>query len=860
MSCSVDSLPTLWLDGRVRVVPLYFLREVRALQMARTSMVSPRNAEPARAAALCFVLLLLSAEGIAVTNAVHASRGIRAAVRAPEPSAAAAEDVFVELSADEKLEVVERQWEIVRDSAQYALALLSESEGRGPPVKDADAIEAGISPHSLTGPNRYGTPRDLSKEGQDTQRDKAVCGCMVDELLFGFTGGIIPYSPNYGSKKYSQCFSFDAGWHATPLWYKKVGRQWYWTPWKPDSLNWDDHCGKPQSDVDDWMPTSTFHVKPGLTSLMQKAGLTDVADANKFLMKLINDYNPSSKTVAPKGSTKDAMDVKKDLRVCASRSRLKPGPDMCAVRKSGCMTNVVTRYFQFAEMQLALKKSNDRFRRVLDYTSVALDLLGMIEPYGFAFDLINAGLSLARNHKLEALLSLLAAIPGLGWWFAGIKANSKLLARVVEVAPLIWKNIARLGKDLRMKSDMGLKMALPWFKAVMRALGTVAKMAKAGIKLAKQYSLLVRATTGALEKMVKLGTNTAKRVKTLAVEFVHKFRGTLDDLFDNVDKSLMESYCMVTKVLMDPANFVDSVAKMMEFTGITIVKEAGEILQALVPCLKYRCGKKADDWYHCGLFVAFESFKKVAAIVDPDFLEKIGEYDPCMFDEEICSNGGFQKSKTIGPKKADAPPSEASQCSMAIDISGGGDSESGLFEFSPYKGLDWLQRHAHDQHGVPYYLQRDPKPLNSGGNVLPPLLNPGGVLLSDNQKPIANALPVIGKPCDTKNKHGRKWRGVDVSEIGTCLRDDDLEGCNGGTFISGYCKSAPSNVRCCVNQIGKPCDSENKHGVQWKGLDVSEVGTCQRQTDAASCDDGEFITGYCRSAPRNVKCCVKTRT
>lgn len=246
------------------------------------------------------------------------------------------------------------------------------------------------------------------------------------------------------------------------------------------------------------------------------------------------------------------------------------------------------------------------------------------------------------------------------------------------------------------------------------------------------------------------------------------------------------------------------------------------------------------------MFVGFESFKKVAAVVDEDFLERIGEYDPCMFEQEICDNGGFVKTKEVAPKKADAPQGDANRCNMAIDTTGGGDYESGLFEFSPFRGTEWHMKNTVDEDGVPYFLQANP-------------VAPHSAALTVN-KPSVWAVPVlesIGKPCDVLNKHGRKYRGVDASKIGVCLHDNDVKQCNGGTFISGFCRSSPSYVRCCVNQVDKPCNKLNRHGVKWKGQDVSKIGTCQVD-DSGRCEDGEFISGYCRAAPNNVRCCVKT--
>ena len=51
---------------------------------------------------------------------------------------------------------------------------------------------------------------------------------------------------------------------------------------------------------------------------------------------------------------------------------------------------------------------------VLDKVQFGLDLLGLTEPFGFAADLLNAGISYGRGDALGGSLSLGAAIPGIG--------------------------------------------------------------------------------------------------------------------------------------------------------------------------------------------------------------------------------------------------------------------------------------------------------------------------------------------------------------------------------------------------------------------------------------------------------------
>ena len=72
------------------------------------------------------------------------------------------------------------------------------------------------------------------------------------------------------------------------------------------------------------------------------------------------------------------------------------------------------------ERKLAQKKNP------LDQLQAALDVAGLTPGVGVVPDLINAAISGGRGNKLEAGMSLGAAIPGLGWLFGAGKTAKKV--------------------------------------------------------------------------------------------------------------------------------------------------------------------------------------------------------------------------------------------------------------------------------------------------------------------------------------------------------------------------------------------------------------------------------------------------
>jgi|UPI00048C6726 hypothetical protein len=571
--------------------------------------------------AFCLVLLVASSEIVHVAKAVNLRE---------DKSQDVQDLAFVEMTVEQQLEVAESDWNIVKDAFTF-ISLQESDPGQSFTAEKEDARKTLKIP-PLTGSNKFGSSRNKRIERNDSPLSKKLCHCMVDELLFGMTKGVMPYKPNHGTGR-NKCFEFDAGWHATPLWYRRTNRKWYWTAHEPDNA---------PMDMEYWSRSSTFEVQSGFWRFLQKIGVSDVAMQNKFMIKLIEDFNPTPKSHPPKGSDYTKMDAKYDQELCLKRGAVKPGSDMCAFHRSGCMKNIVTRYFQYADMQLVQAKRDNKVRLLLDLTSFALDIAGMVEPFGFVFDLINAGLSWARQHWIEAILSLLSAIPGFGSMFVPIKWNAKVMkqlkfgAKTLIAAIKIGPFFARLAKNAK----RGYQATKAWFQALFSAIKYVSKFVKKAFVLRKGWFKLIERTKSIMKTATRaMGSAKLKaKAKIFAVDAVNLIKKHFDNAADG---SILNGICKAMKILngatksfIQPISILEMVGKFLEFTGGPFyIKETGEWIQAFVPCLKLRCGGDITDAYNCGLHMGFETFKKISP---PEVLDLVGEYDPCMFSKEQC--------------------------------------------------------------------------------------------------------------------------------------------------------------------------------------------------------------------------------
>jgi hypothetical protein len=74
--------------------------------------------------------------------------------------------------------------------------------------------------------------------------------------------------------------------------------------------------------------------------------------------------------------------------------------------------------------------------QILDGIQLGLDIIGLIPVFGEAADIINAGVSLARGDYVGAALSIVAAIPFVGWFGTASKATRRIVSPTDSVKAL----------------------------------------------------------------------------------------------------------------------------------------------------------------------------------------------------------------------------------------------------------------------------------------------------------------------------------------------------------------------------------------------------------------------------------------
>lgn len=518
------------------------------------------------------------------------------------------------------------QWKMVQEAARVVL----EDPGQNTLT---DAASFGAVP-PLTGSNEFGTRRDWAKEKGDPAEAKSICSCMASELLHNITKSL-PYSPN-ACKNGNECYMWDAGKSVTPVWYKAKGTGdrplWYWTPFSSATQ-------KNANDFKDWYPTSTHQISGfGLTAMMQRMGVTDLAAENKFLINLMEDYRPKARTSAPADSAK-TKSAKADLALCFERQRMLSSGYMsdakaCKIRKSGCLKNIVTRYFQFIEVQTkAVAKRSDRVRWLLDAVMVGLDLLGLIEPWGIVFDLLNAGIAGLRKLWLEMGLSLAGAIPGLGGFFVALKQVDNPLIRKAVVKFL--DVASSLKNALVAKAKIGLSGAKAWFKQTALHIKVLGRVFVKGMEVKRKFFDKIQATVKGY-----LATPTSTAISAKASKLKESFV-KIGQLVDTTLMPVVKKLCNAPWAL----NLFEATAGIMEYSGFPFgVKETGEWMLAMAPCVESICIAETPGTSslktmevtasarECVIAVAGESFKKgMVAIGKEDELQALGEYDPYMF-------------------------------------------------------------------------------------------------------------------------------------------------------------------------------------------------------------------------------------
>lgn len=561
-----------------------------------------------------FLVLLIQVELFQVHNAVNVRSFLQRGVRVDNhfPS-------FLEMSEAEKVDLLLEQWRVVKEGFQ--------SLGVAEMIrKNAEEDAVAIGNISLA-----------NGEKNDEESDKtttAVCDCMANELLFKITNGVIPYQPNSCSswrpgaiilkkhvKRHKKCYKFDAGHDAvtslTSLHYKRSSGEWFWTPHQP--RHHPKYHKRWFKDPKIWMRTNTLSVKPGLLWVLQNLRMKNIDRENKYLIKLLEDFPPKKGfNVVPDGSNQDA-DAKYNLELCRKRNEVISAEAMCRVKRSGCMRRIISRYFQYADMKThALAKFKDDHRRLLDYLGFGLDMLGLLEPIGFVFDLLSSGLSFIRRKWIEGVLSLFCAIPGVGLTIFPLKRMEvtvgplgKALGIILDGSRSFFDEVARMAKR-------GIQHAKKWFMKTLNSFEIIGKVIKA---LVKAKSIFIKAINKGVKTFVsKPNRNIISATISSAVKNLKKHT-----------EKLMKLMCSTRSKIFKPYLIIGGFGTLMEFTNIPLVKGSGEWMVAYSPCLAFQCSKELEDFYQCAVQFGFESFKKTLLYVEPKLLDTFGAHTNNLF-------------------------------------------------------------------------------------------------------------------------------------------------------------------------------------------------------------------------------------
>lgn len=327
----------------------------------------------------------------------------------------------------------------------------------------------------------------------------------------------------------------------------------------------------------------------------------------------------------------------------------------------------------------------------------------------------------------------------------------------------------------------------------------VTKAVRGSMKARKAMKTLV---SKHIDMLPKVGT---RGLKNVIGKYLKGFMALLE-------KYIAKSFDMLCKTRtvkeLKPHKLLEGTGKVMEYTGVPWVKESGEWLQAVSPCLAFRCSGNVDmeEYYHCGLHVGFESFKKAMAKTNPDLLEAMGEYDPYMFSN-VPDKLKSPSSRTLGEK-------ELNDQTCRVNLDAGKQVRS--------RGL---------MKGIPPYT---PKRGKGRSDETP-------VKVKQQKETHRESLIVKQTNSETLEQNGacdnRRWYKVKTAKHGTCEDITSRNSCNDGVFVRNYCRDKPDNLRCCVRV---KC--------------LNGDGVC---TKAGNCRGHKFLAGHC-PGPSSVKCCVRS--
>jgi hypothetical protein len=379
-------------------------------------------------------------------------------------------------------------------------------------------------------------------------------------------------------------------------------------------------------------------------------------DQNRFVLRLLADYNPSDTGRVTSGSKSAEIDANYDKQLCMKRAGA-TGDLKCRLASSGCLKNIVTRYMQFIELRKAAKKSF--VSGLLDLLGFALDLLGMLPPpVGPISDLVNAGLAFGRQKWLDGTLSVLSAIPVCGWVFGALKISGKVAIKGSQHAIGIINSA----------------MTSPAFKTFAEGL---AKMARRGINAAwnglKHIWNCLKKLGSAFGRALKHGTSVMGNLRhaSKAADGGKAAKSAVNNAVTKIKEATAFMWDECTGHRSSGLTFNDDwiwktwdvVAKTLSaYGGLQALKDTGTFMGMASPCLKSLCKQthqlsfKADnslfkdsrsELYHkCLLAVGATTMKKLNPGLAPAFdasvsstLAPVGEAAVQMFRTKAPTEG-----------------------------------------------------------------------------------------------------------------------------------------------------------------------------------------------------------------------------
>eukprot|EP00947_MAST-08B_sp_MAST-8B-sp1_P001944 g1944.t1 len=416
-------------------------------------------------------------------------------------------------------------------------------------------------------------------DGGGSSACAGLCKCLASEFLFGASNGTLPYHRNYDAGSNGKFFQYASVKGTTPLWYRRDQGHWKWTPSDPaPSMTDFIESGWTQCSAQE-----PADVNGGVWGLMQSGGLAEVAKPNKMLIRVLGSVNPDAAGSPPPGSDSTKHDARYDLSLCAARNSL-DDLKKCECRSDACVKALVPKYFQYIQVveETAVKVANFHAIKnwVLDALSIGLDLLGLLEPVGIVFDLINVGLAFLRGLWVDGVIGVVCAIPAIGspflaakWASKGVlKGSSKFMARMVDLLKYLEETFTAGHIVFKQFAD---ELATAASKAGSH-LDTLKNIGKSFKRMGSSFWFLMTEGRKVADEVSEIAVDVAKNPSKLK-QLTARVAGFVKDV-------LMRVGCGSSKA--HKWMFVVFGKLGLAFEYFDAMKVVGEWMQAIAPCLE----------------------------------------------------------------------------------------------------------------------------------------------------------------------------------------------------------------------------------------------------------------------------------